>query len=116
MRYGMHVNWPDILVNDEKRWCYYVCSHATVSLMSSSGKCGGLSLLVNARLMSRDHDSSKDVLCTQQCNVPTHGTPSALQVNEGMPTLGKQTYSCTLESRLKKPLPCISLLSEDFAN
>lgn len=39
---------------------------------------------MNARLMSKDHDLSKDVLGTQQCNVPLHGTPSALQINQGM--------------------------------
>lgn len=63
MRYGMYVNWFDILVNDEKRWCYYVCSYVIVSFMSLFGKCGGFFLLVNVRLMLRDYDFFKDVLC-----------------------------------------------------
>lgn len=54
--------------------------------------------------MSKDHDLSKDVLGIQKSNVPMHGTPSALQVNEGLLTLLKQTYSCTLGSRLKNIL------------
>lgn len=68
----------------------------------------GFSSQGNARPMSKDQDLSNDVLSTQHSNVPRHGTPSALQVNEGLLTLLKQTYTCTLGSRLEKKHPCMT--------
>lgn len=78
---------------------------ATVSLVSKSGKHGG-SLPVSTRLMSQDHDFSRDVLRTQPRNVPVHGTGHAGQAKEGMWTLVEQTHTCTLESGLQKFPPC----------
>lgn len=48
------------------------------------------------RLMSKDHDLPRDVLCAQHCDVPTPGTRSSLQVSEGLLALGKQMCCCTL--------------------
>lgn len=79
---------------------------APVSLMPSSVRRGRLLLTGDSKADVKGHDFSKDVLCAQQCSVPVQGTPSALLVNEGMLTLVKQMYSCTLESGLKKnPYP-----------
>lgn len=66
---------------------------------------GDFTSLVTKRLIPKDHNFSKDILCVQQCSVSMHGTLSALHVREGMLTLVKQTFSCPLEWGLKKSLP-----------
>lgn len=77
---------------------------ATMSLGSSAVKCGG-SLPLSARPISQDHDSSKDVLRPQPCDVPVHGTPHAGQANEGRLTLAEQNTHLYSGVRIPKDPP-----------
>ena len=67
---------------------------------------------MHPRSPAQDHDFSKDVLCTQQCHVPMHGTPHTWQVNEGKLTLGNK-HTLVLwsqDSESPHPAQCTRLL------